>query len=38
MKSNEYLPNDYRKFIHTSRYARWLPDDGRNISSLMKED
>ena len=28
MKSN-YLPTDYQAFIHTSRYARWLEDEGR---------
>lgn len=28
MTSN-YLPTDYQSFIHTSRYARWLPEDGR---------
>ncbi len=28
MKSN-YLPTDYQAFIHTSRYARWLDDEGR---------
>ena len=24
-----YLPTDYQSFIHTSRYARWLEDEGR---------
>ena len=28
MMSN-YLPTDYQTFIATSRYARWLEDDGR---------
>ena len=28
MKSN-YLPTDYQAFIHTSRYARWLDEEGR---------
>ena len=28
MKSN-YLPTDYQTFIATSRYARWLDDEGR---------
>ena len=28
MKSN-YLPTDYQTFIATSRYARWLEDEGR---------
>jgi ribonucleoside-diphosphate reductase alpha chain len=28
MKSN-YLPSDYQTFIATSRYARWLEDEGR---------
>ena len=23
------LPTDYQSFIHTSRYARWLEDEGR---------
>ena len=26
---NNYLPTDYQAFIHTSRYARWLDDEGR---------
>lgn len=29
MIDSNYLQNDYRKFIHTSRYARWLDDKGR---------
>jgi ribonucleoside-diphosphate reductase alpha chain len=29
MTDHNYLQNDYRKFIHTSRYARWLDDKGR---------
>ena len=24
-----YLPTDYQTFIATSRYARWLDDEGR---------
>lgn len=24
-----HLPTDYQTFIHQSRYARWLPDEGR---------
>ena len=28
MKSN-YLPTDYQTFIATSRYARWLEEEGR---------
>ena len=28
MKSN-YLPTDYQTFIATSRYARWLDEEGR---------
>ena len=28
MNSN-YLPTDYQTFIATSRYARWLEDEGR---------
>ena len=27
--SNNYLPTDYQTFIATSRYARWLEDEGR---------
>jgi ribonucleoside-triphosphate reductase len=30
--TDNYLPNDYRKFIHTSRYARWIPSEGRRES------
>jgi len=26
---SNYLPTDYQAFIHTSRYARWLEDEGR---------
>lgn len=26
---NNYLPSDYQAFIHTSRYARWIEDEGR---------
>ena len=26
---NNFLPTDYQAFIHTSRYARWLDDEGR---------
>ncbi len=26
---NNYLPTDYQAFIHTSRYARWLEEEGR---------
>ena len=26
---NNYLPSDYQTFIATSRYARWLDDEGR---------
>ena len=26
------LPTDYQSFIHTSRYARWLEDEGRRES------
>jgi ribonucleoside-triphosphate reductase (thioredoxin) len=26
---NNFLPTDYQAFIHTSRYARWLEDEGR---------
>jgi ribonucleoside-triphosphate reductase (thioredoxin) len=29
MVGNNYLPTEYQTFIHASRYARWLPDDGR---------
>lgn len=31
MSSNQ-LPTDYQAFIHTSRYARWLEDEGRRES------
>ena len=27
--ANNYLPTEYQTFIHASRYARWLPDEGR---------
>ena len=27
--NNNQLPTDYQAFIHTSRYARWLDDEGR---------
>ena len=27
--TNNYLPTDYQTFIATSRYARWLEDEGR---------
>ena len=27
--NNNYLPTDYQTFIATSRYARWLDDEGR---------
>jgi ribonucleoside-triphosphate reductase len=30
--TDNYLPNDYRKFIHTSRYARWVEGEGRRES------
>jgi len=26
---NNLLPTDYQQFIHTSRYARWIPEEGR---------
>lgn len=26
---NNYLPTDYQAFIHTSRYARWVEEEGR---------
>ena len=26
---SNYLPTDYQSFIHTSRYARWIEDEGR---------
>jgi len=29
---NNFLPTDYQAFIHTSRYARWLEDEGRRES------
>ena len=30
--TNNYLPTDYQSFIHTSRYARWLDEEGRRES------
>jgi ribonucleoside-diphosphate reductase alpha chain len=27
--NDNYLPTDYQKFIHTSRYAKWLEEEGR---------
>ena len=29
---NNLLPTDYQSFIHTSRYARWLEEEGRRES------
>ena len=29
---NNYLPTDYQAFIHTSRYARWMENEGRRES------
>jgi ribonucleoside-triphosphate reductase len=29
MNMNNHLPTDYQSFIHKSRYARWLEDEGR---------
>jgi len=29
---NNLLPTDYQSFIHTSRYARWIEDEGRRES------
>jgi len=29
MHMDNYLPTDYQSFIHTSRYARWLENEGR---------
>ena len=29
---SNYLPTDYQSFIHTSRYARWLDNEGRRES------
>ena len=29
MTISNYLPTDYQAFIHKSRYARWLEDEGR---------
>jgi ribonucleoside-diphosphate reductase alpha chain len=29
---DNYLPTNYQKFIHTSRYARWLDDEQRRES------
>ena len=39
---SNYLPTDYQTFIATSRYARWLDDEGRRetwgetVSRYMK--
>jgi len=30
--TNNLLPTDYQSFIHTSRYARWLEEEGRRES------
>lgn len=30
--TDNYLPTDYQKFIHKSRYARWLDGEGRRES------
>ena len=27
--NNNYLPTDFQTFIALSRYARWLPEEGR---------
>ena len=27
--TNNYLPTPYQEFIALSRYARWLPEEGR---------
>jgi ribonucleoside-diphosphate reductase alpha chain len=32
MTNNNHLPTDYQAFIHTSRYARWLEEEGRRES------
>ena len=32
MTTSNYLPTDYQAFIHTSRYARWLEEEGRRES------
>lgn len=29
MTNNNYLPSDFQTFIALSRYARWLPEEGR---------
>ena len=29
---NNLLPTDYQSFIHKSRYARWVQDDGKRES------
>lgn len=35
---NNYLPTDYQNFIALSRYARWLPEEGRreNFSETVE--
>jgi ribonucleoside-diphosphate reductase alpha chain len=32
MYMDNYLPTDYQSFIHKSRYARWLDEEGRRES------
>ena len=32
MSNSNLLPTDYQAFIHSSRYARWLPTEGRRES------
>ena len=32
MAGNNYLPTEYQTFIHASRYARWLEEEGRRES------
>ena len=29
MQTSNHLPTDYQAFVHSSRYARWLPKEGR---------
>lgn len=38
MSAPEYLPDIYRQFIHTSRYARWLPEENRRESWVQTVD
>jgi ribonucleoside-triphosphate reductase len=30
--NSNHLPTQFQKFIHTSKYARWMPEEGRRES------